>query len=859
MESGHFVELGIAALERKWIDAAGLLVAVRLFRTGKHASARELWLASGLLTSTQIDELERRSPSQRMLYQAPNGDTQPHSYADIAEGTSNPPVAELVPQETPYGTRYLVERVLTEGGMGRIVICNDRALGRRVALKALRPETRTPENACNLEKEARLTGTLEHPSIVPVYDVGGSERNEPFYVMRLVDQPSLEDVLDSLRVQDPTMTATWTLSRLLRTFVQVCQAVHYAHSRDVIHCDLKPANILLGAFGEVLVGDWGLAHSTKHQMSARGGTPAYMAPEQITGSTGFDARTDVFALGAVLYRILSLRQPFPGRDASEVLRRREIQYPPPWPGSVAPPDRVVPAELEEIAMKAMAPDPEARFPSAQGLADAVDVFLEGTRAREQRQRRAEELVAQGDELAARYHEALEERPKLAAELACLRMAVEPWAPAEERQRVWDAEDEVGVFDGLQVRVLQEALGSYEQALQEEPGQLDARRGLARLYADQVERARERRDDLDRIYFEGLLRQYDDDGTLVRAGGRPGWLDIELTGDVEEIKLSTVEERDRRLITGTERRLRRGALGAVPAAPGSYVLLLKAGPHRLRVPVLVRGDRETKVILDLEATGLPENGETFVAGGTAALGERPLGVAQPELSDILIAPFFIQTFPVTFGSYLEFLQTVLAEDPRRADRLIPSAREALPLWTVDDKRLTPTAAYASLAMPDEVWSQLPVFGVDAYSVMEYAKWWSSRTGRHYRMPTEAEWEKAARGVDGRLFPWGDRFEAGFCKMCLSRPGTPSPEPIGTFESDVSPYGVRDLAGGVADWCTPVSLDDYKSEPNVPFASRGGAWMDNAADCAVTSRRRMKMAEKSARLGFRLVRDGVATRR
>ncbi|MCS6899187.1 MAG: serine/threonine-protein kinase [Myxococcales bacterium] len=214
----------------------------------------------------------------------------------------------FLPSTNPL--RYRTERLFGSGGMGEFYECTDAVLGRRVAIKRLRPEALEDHLAiAMLEREARVIGSLEHPNIIPVYDAGYIEQAGPFYTMRMVERPSLEVLLRKLREGDPATSAEFTLGKLLRAFVQVCGAIEHAHSRGVIHCDLKPANILLGSFGEVLVVDWGMAHSPNEVNAYQGGTPGYMAPEQFQGRP-VDHRTDVYPLGAILYEILTLRQAF---------------------------------------------------------------------------------------------------------------------------------------------------------------------------------------------------------------------------------------------------------------------------------------------------------------------------------------------------------------------------------------------------------------------------------------------------------------------------------------------------------------------------------------------------------------------
>ncbi len=291
--------------------------------------------------------------------------------------------------------RYESGPRLGMGGMGEVRLYRDRTIGREVAMKVMR---RRDDRSSGLElrflREARVQGQLEHPYIVPVYDVDADASGALFFTMKRVRGDSLERVLAKLRDEDEDYTKKYSRRKLLTTFTSVCQAVHFAHSRGVLHRDLKPANIMLGDFGEVYVLDWGLAkvRGTTDVESGEAvdddlgnsstrageilGTPGYMSPEQVRGQVDdLDERTDVYALGVILFELLSfepLHQGSTGRD--RILSTLKL--------SAAHPGRQgadVPPELEDLCSRATAADPANRPSSAGALADAVEAYLDGDR------------------------------------------------------------------------------------------------------------------------------------------------------------------------------------------------------------------------------------------------------------------------------------------------------------------------------------------------------------------------------------------------------------------------------------------------------------------------------------------------
>jgi serine/threonine-protein kinase len=317
--------------------------------------------------------------------------TVPDTEAPSSQAGSDPP---------SFDSRYALRGLLGRGGMGEVWLARDVRVQRDVAIKWMRGEgARDPGSVARFLREARVQGQLEHPAIVPVHDIGGTERS-PYFVMKRLAGTTLADVL-AVGVNEQ-----WTRRTLLARLVDACLAIELAHSRGVIHRDLKPANIMLGDLGETYVLDWGLAREggaadtptppvsrVAHGETAAGammGTPGYMSPEQMRGER-VDARTDVFALGCVLFEVLA-GEPAIAREVpfehtlaaahhrpSE--RRRDVEIPP---------------ELDDLCARATAAVPAERLASAKLLADGIQRFLDGDRDLERRRELAAEQARAAD-------------------------------------------------------------------------------------------------------------------------------------------------------------------------------------------------------------------------------------------------------------------------------------------------------------------------------------------------------------------------------------------------------------------------------------------------------------------------------
>ena len=391
----------------------------------------EIELGKTRLTVSVVHDLEdtvARDPNKNHL-------ERPSSEVSVTQ--SQGPIA---PSQTHVG-HFTKGREIARGGMGAILEANDRILGRTVAMKVVLDELSSEDARMRFIREATVLGQLEHPNIIPIHELGRDSQGNHFYTMKLVKGRTLQAIINDLRKDDSVTIDQYPLDRLLTVFRKVCDAVAFAHSKGIVHRDLKPENVMVGAYGEVLVMDWGLAkilkddsqtaneanqpawlsdmnttvsehgmpsrpqeHSVSQLLGSMGdltmigsvmGSPRYMPPEQAAGrSTDVDERSDIYSLGGILYAILTLQPPICGKRISQVLENVRT-------GKIALPTEVssasilahsrkgtanysphcasgrVPTALSAVAMKALANDPEDRYPTVTDLGQDVEAYQKG--------------------------------------------------------------------------------------------------------------------------------------------------------------------------------------------------------------------------------------------------------------------------------------------------------------------------------------------------------------------------------------------------------------------------------------------------------------------------------------------------
>jgi serine/threonine-protein kinase len=782
------------------------------------------------------------------------------------------------------GTHYTQIEPLGKGSFGEVHCAHDTLLGREVAIKSLKKNFREDEEVVDrFLKEARGTAQLEHPNIMPVHEMGVSEEFGIYFTMKKVQGEDLKEILDKLDGNPAFYESSYPLNFLLEVFLSVCNGVAFAHSKGVIHRDLKPANIMIGEFGEVLVLDWGLVKNIGEEDEGSGssihlrmdefdigsqtlegavsGTPNYMAPEQAEGRIGdIDIHSDIYSLGAILYHILARCPPFEKTQLRRLLGNVKAGiYDPPRKRR---PELNIPKELEAICLKAMSRHPLNRYLSVEKLAQDIRNYIGNFEVTAYKATRLERfwrtckrnpvkssvvaavcsalVLAFGAQRAALYggysnnvHKADVLREEARAVVAQAKMDYDELAAISLATPEKEKSDEELSKEANLEKLLSQIKTKYSVALSLYQGvpkpyrrkrsvvdgyiQIVTNRIDFALYRKAYAEAEQLRDavelDLQQLglidaraysYFAAIQHQIDGAGSLSISGSNG-------VSRVEVFPLFDVGPRRKMgdLLDRGELPLEISSL-----AKGGYMLtvILEDGSI-LPYPIFIGHGENKEVVLDIpekipsDMAYIPSG--AFIFGGEASRFYRKQRIAIPS--------FFIKKYEVTVAEYLEFWNGL--SDPKlKADYMSRIQFDSRTRHYMDAWDATGNILDERLGL------DFPVVGITHHAAEAFCVWKSRQTGKTIRLPTAAEWEKAARGVDGRRYVWGNGLDRD---LVLTKYNTrakkkyPYWAPPGSFRAtDVSVYNVFDMAGNVREM-TASLFPNSKSGGAKFYQIKGGS--------------------------------------
>ena len=778
-----------------------------------------------------------------------------------------------------------------QGGTGEIFTAQDTTLGRTVAVKTLRPKNQySLDQIERLVREAKAAAQLEHPNIVPIHSLGVSPSRGVYFTMKRLRGDSLRHIVNQLSLRNPAYTSVYTGTVLISIFMKICQGISYAHSKGIIHRDLKPENILVGNYGEVTIIDWGLvkkmdggthipgrrkvsrppserpssvslavsrsdpklsAAMSKSSVSLPSGnltqngqlngTPRFMSPEQTLGDVDdIDSRSDIYALGVILYELLTFKNPFEElADEDEIFnavsrgiyqkpRQTERKY------SISP-------ELEAICLKAMAVDKEERYQAVGELIKdlmahqeelpvsaykapphvrvmklakrnpiktsamlscvvaifvylMVSSFLDSLYFK-RTMRQVQVSVAMAEIKLEQLDKRLEKVEK-ASTTATPVESIEELTP----ERYDELHDEIeGHFNEANL-MLNSVVGLHHGA------QSVIQDWRERIMTAQIEfclkygRIKEMRKlrNIMSAAMGGDLEAYSYKmRTLIRdmENALLGTCHLQLESDPPgaDVMINLVEQTaDGVMVMGVPAHdeLLFTPIYDLALGKGTYIVTLRMdGAPDLSFPVTLKHGENKQLMVDIPRE-VPD-GMVYVPRGPCLVG----GTQSPYKREYEpeVEPFYISRREVTNREYIAFWLTLQDTKLLNAymSRVILSRGSNLPknAWNRNGKPI------------QEIDLDKPVVGIPREAAQAYCAWYGSRHGRPCRLPTAEEWEKAARGTDGRLYPWGNVFVTDYAftyenKKARKEYGLwAKPE---SFPMDVSPYGVYDMAGNVREW-------------------------------------------------------------
>jgi formylglycine-generating enzyme required for sulfatase activity len=714
--------------------------------------------------------------------------------------------------------KYRILEELGQGGFATVYRAVDTTLDREVALKVLDPLLmRDATWVARFRQEAKAVANLRHRHIVGIFEINEVE-GRLYIAMELARGGSLAQAI--------TARGRLPWSETLALLQPVCEALDYAHQQGIVHRDLKPANILLDPEGGALLTDFGFARllvDNSMSMSLSGGilgTPAYIAPE-IWEYDRAEVPADIYALGCITYEMLVGEVLFGGKTPMQSMRAHDQgpHFPAAWPEDV-------PEAITPVLEKALAREPETRYPAAGSFWYA----LHDLEAQVEAEREAAERIAVAAQWRAEAEAAMEEEEWRAAKMAVGRwLAVTPEdaEASQTQQRIEEAlvaqTDPLlpayqALREALSAQQWEEALVQGQQIVAANPDYRDVQALLEQARAGQ---GAQERAEAETALAAGELSQalkseigqrlavtrqdplegyYQRLQTLVQRGH---W--TEAHEQAGQILAHDPDYRDVPELAKLAAEKRRGVRGRAQGAGGEG----QGASSKTQASSIQHLASSNELVLELapgvEMIFVRIPAGAFVMGSDPQVDKLAYRDEQPQRT-IHLDDYWIGKYPVTNAQYMAFVQATQHRSPRHwRNGEIPSGKAQHPVVWVS-------------------WKDADVF----------CAWVTRQVGRSVRLPTEAQWEKAARGTDGRLYPWGNAAPSAL--LCNFDGHEQDTTPVGHYSPyGDSPYGCVDMSGNVWEWCADWYVGDYYNNapahnPTGPASGsarvlRGGSWFDS----------------------------------
>lgn len=732
-------------------------------------------------------------------------------------------------------------------------------------------------------REAQAASQLEHPNIVPIYGLGVSPSHGIYFTMKLLRGDSLRNIITQLANRNPAYTVEFTFTRRLSIFIKLCQGISYAHSKGILHRDLKPENIRIGNYGEVTIIDWGLVREVAHDatdnipstpnawqdnteekiihgnMTVDGilsGTPRYMSPEQAKAQNSeLDERTDIYSLGVILYELLTGVNPFYDKKNEDEIMEAVIK------GSYLKPRQYataqnVPEELEAICLKALDVNRDMRYQKVDDMLRDIYAHQEGRTVKAYR-----------GNIFTSIRKSFKRNPikysiLLSAFLAMISLGTilysievhtynstlnsidEILDIAENQQltlqKTINESSHKNASDSLGMNTILNSIDNHldmaNMMLSSIPRIFKWRYRVVHLQEDvymrsirynlAINRLSEVRKKLSQVLtvfsgdlsycsyeFQECIRQaqvavrgecfienYDStpSGASIRLYQENDINNgVDLTrSEIELSRYSTSSENVEENLT---------PVTGMPIAKGVYAFKLSYPGRQDVIAYHLFNHGESISFNVLIPEKVPE-GTIYVPAGPAMIGNQAYCDNPEALKEI--PGFFIGKYEVTLKQYFDFWTSL--NDPKKQEAFLPhifdvATNQTIPAW---DKN---GAIHADM--------NLPVAGISYEAADAYCRWYGNKNNLICRLPTADEWEKAARGADGKDYPWGHKNDptyaltAEFEQVFEKYPNGAVP---GSFPKDCSSYGIMDMAGNVREW-TSTPFDSIFDARQIKGAS------------------------------------------